>query len=229
MPRFHESVPAALMGNHTQSAAAQFQKIGGGAGDERLPSRRGVSATFPRVCDNSSDMVPRWAVCLMLAPLLLLGGCEYHTVNGAVHLPTNARTLAIPAFRNNTQSYHTEAAFTQAVIREFSDRTSYHIVDSEDPAADATLLGTITSYRIVPLTYDENTGQTSSFLVTITASLKLVDQHGQTIWENSNYLFRQQYEQSQDLASFIQEDSAATHRLASDFASAAVADILESW
>lgn len=174
-------------------------------------------------------MNPRWAASLLLAPLLLLGGCGYHTVNNAVHLPTNARTLAIPAFRNNTQSYHTEAAFTQAVIREFTDRTSYHVVAGQDPGADATLLGTITGYQVVPLTYDATTGQSSSFLVTITASLKLVDQHGQTIWENSNYLFRQQYEQSQDLASFIQEDSAATHRLAGDFASAAVADILEFW
>ncbi len=173
-------------------------------------------------------MIPRWAASLLLAPLLL-GGCGYHAVNRAVHLPSNARTLAIPAFRNNTQSYHTEAAFTQAVIREFTDRTSYHIISGEDSSADATLLGTITSYQIVPLTYDAATGQSSSFLVTITASLKLVDQRGQTIWQNPNYLFRQQYEQSQDLASFIQEDSAATHRLARDFADSAVADILESW
>lgn len=183
----------------------------------------------PQVCDNSPSMILRRAALLLFAPLLLIGGCEYHTVNGAVHLPSNARTLAIPAFKNSTQSYHTEAVFTQAVIREFSDRTSYHIVPGHDPSADATLIGTITSYRIVPLTYDATTGQSSSFLVTITASLKLVDRRGQTIWENSNYLFRQQYEQSQDLASFIEEDSAATHRLARDFASAAVADILESW
>jgi outer membrane lipopolysaccharide assembly protein LptE/RlpB len=174
-------------------------------------------------------MISRWAACLLLAPLLFAGGCGYHTLNGAVHLPGNARTLAIPAFRNTTQSYRTEATFTQAVIRQFTDTTSYHIVSGPDSAADATLLGTITSYRIVPLTYDATTGQTSSYLVTITASLSLVDQHGQTIWANSNYLFRQQYEQSQDLASFIQEDSAATHRLAEDFARAAVADILESW
>lgn len=174
-------------------------------------------------------MIPRRAAVLFLAPLLLLGGCGYHTLSAAVHLPSNARTLAIPAFRNNTQSYHTEAAFTQAIIREFSDRTSYHIVSGHDPAANATLLGTITGYRVVPLTYDATTGQTSSYLVTISASLKLVDQSGRTIWQNPDYLFRQQYEQSQDLASFIQEDSAATHRLAADFASAAVADILESW
>jgi len=56
-----------------------------------------------------------------------------------------------------------------------------------------------------------------------------VDRQGIVIWQNPSYMFRQQYEQTQDLASFIQEDSAATRRLAKEFASAAVADILESF
>lgn len=170
----------------------------------------------------------RWSF-LVLAPLLVLSGCQYHTVDSAVHLPTTVHTLAIPAFRNNTQSYHTQAVFTQAVIHEFTSRTSYRIVSGEDPAADATLRGTITSFRINPLTYDSTTGQTSSYLVTITASLELVDRHGKVLWQNPSYLFRQQYEQLQDLASFVQEDSAATRRLAREFARAAVADILESF
>jgi hypothetical protein len=80
-----------------------------------------------------------------------------------------------------------------------------------------------------PLTYDSTTGQTSSYLVTIVTKLELVDRQGKVIWQNPSYMFRQQYEQTQDLASFIQEDSAATRRLAKEFASAAVADILESF
>ena len=166
---------------------------------------------------------------LWLAPVLLLGGCGYHSVNSAVHLPSTVHTLAIPAFKNNTQSYQTQAIFTQAVIREFTSRTSYRIVSGEDPGADATLRGTITSFQIIPLTYDNTTGQTSSYLVTIATKLELVDRAGKVIWQNPSYLFRQQYEQTQDLASFIQEDSAATRRLAQEFASAAVADILESF
>jgi hypothetical protein len=166
---------------------------------------------------------------LLAMPLLLLGGCQYHRVGSASHLPDGARTLAIPAFKNHTQSYQTEAAFTQAVIREFSNRTSYHIVSGEDPEADATLRGTITSFQVVPLTYDNTTSQTSSYLVTMTARLAVVDRNGRTIWQNPSYMFRQQYEQTEDLASFIQEDSAATQRLAEDFARSAVADILESF
>ncbi len=175
------------------------------------------------------SMSLRWSAFL-LASLLLVGGCAgYHTVDSAVHLPGDVQTLAIPAFKNNTQSYQTQAVFTQAVIREFTSRTSYRIVSGEDPDADATLRGTITSFQIIPLTYDNTTGQTSSYLVTIVTKLTLVDRQGKTIWQNPSYTFRQQYEQTQDLASFIQEDSAATRRLAREFASAAVADIVESF
>jgi outer membrane lipopolysaccharide assembly protein LptE/RlpB len=166
---------------------------------------------------------------VLSSAFFLLGGCGYHTVNSAVHLPGTVHTLAIPSFRNNTQSYHTQAVFTEAMIREFTSRSSLRIVSGEDPDADATLRGTIVSFTVGPLTYDNTTGQTSSYLVTIVTKLELVDRHGKTIWQNPSYMFRQQYEQIQDLASFIQEDSAATRRLARDFASAAVADILESF
>ena len=172
----------------------------------------------------------------LLYGLLALGltapieGCAgYHTVGSASHLPGTVHTLAIPSFQNATESYRTEATFTQAMIQEFTSRTSYHIVAGEDADADATLHGTITAFSINPLTYDNTTGQTSSYLVTISAKLSLTDQHGKVIWQNGAYTFRQQYEQTQDLASFIQEDSAATRRLATEFASAAVADILESF
>ena len=165
----------------------------------------------------------------LLASLLSLSGCGYHTLNSAAHLPSTVHTLAIPSFKNNTQSYHTQAVFTEAVIREFSSRSSLRIVSGDDPDADATLRGTILTFTINPLTYDNTTGQTSSYLVTINTKLELVGRHGKVIWQNPSYLFRQQYEQIQDLASFIQEDSAATRRLAREFASAAVADILESF
>jgi Lipopolysaccharide-assembly len=174
-------------------------------------------------------MFLRWSAFL-LAPLLMMSGCAgYHTVGSAAHLPADVHTLAIPAFKNTTQSYQTEAVFTQAVIQEFTSRTSYHIVAGDDPDADATLHGTIVSFQIVPLTYDNTTGQTSSYLVTIVTRLTLTDRQGKVIWQNPSYMFRQQYESIQDLSSFIQEDSAATRRLATQFASAAVADILESF
>src|SRR5271154_3687010 len=156
-------------------------------------------------------------------------GCGYHTAGSAAHLPKTVHVLAIPTFQNATQSYHTEVAFTQQVIREFSSRTPYKLVAGNDPDADATLEGTVTSFQVVPLTYNSQTGQSSSFLVTIRARVVLMDRNHKILYQNSSYLFRQQYETTQDLVSFIQEDPAAVQRISQDFARAVVSDILESF
>ena len=151
----------------------------------------------------------RVRLAALAACLLLIIGCGYHTAGSAAHLPKTVHTLAIPVFQNATQSYHTEVAFTQAVIREFSSRTPYQLFAGNDPDADATLDGTITSFQVVPLTYNSQTGQSSSFLVTIRARVVLTDRNHKILYQNSTYLFRQQYETTQDLVSFIQEDPAA--------------------
>lgn len=166
---------------------------------------------------------------LFLALSGALSGCGYHPATSASHLPQTVHTLAIPVFKNTTQSYHVEVAFTQAVVKEFSSRSSYRIITDRDPDADATLEGTVTGYQVTPLTYNSQTGQSSSFLITINASVLLKDHNGKILYKNSSYLFRQQYETTQDLASFIQEDPSAITRLSHDFARAVVSDILESF
>ena len=173
--------------------------------------------------------MPKVLAAALAACLLLLTGCGYHTAGSAAHLPNTVHTLAVPTFQNATQSYHTEVAFTQAVIKEFSSRTPYHTIPGNDPDADATLNGTITSYQVVPLTYNSQTGQSSSFLVTIRAKVVMTDRNKKILFQNSTYLFRQQYETTEDLVTFIQEDPASIDRLPRDFAQALVSDILESF
>jgi outer membrane lipopolysaccharide assembly protein LptE/RlpB len=171
----------------------------------------------------------RVRLAALAACFLLITGCGYHTAGSTAHLPKTVHTLAIVTFQNATQSYHVEVDFTQALIREFSSRTPYRLVSGNDPDADATLTGTITSFQVIPLTYNSQTGQSSSFLVTIRARVVLTDRNHKILYKNSSYLFRQQYETTQDLVSFIQEDPAATQRLSRDFAQAVVSDILESF
>jgi len=164
--------------------------------------------------------------------MVILSGCGYHTAGSAAHLPDTAHTIAVPVFENATQSYHTELAFTQAVIRELTSRTKYAIVNSEGPTnadADATIHGRISAFQILPLTYNSTTGQSSSYLVTITASVQVNDRQGRLLYENKNYIFRQQYETTTDLTTFIQEDPAAVARLSRDFAQSLVSDMLESF
>lgn len=168
---------------------------------------------------------------LALALLIpaLLTGCGYHTAGSATHIPTNVRTLAVPIFTTRVQAYHTEVAFTQAVIRELNTRTKYHVLNSESPDADATLTGIILTETITPLTYDATTGQTSSYLVSVTARILLTANDGHVLYRNDAVTFREQYQSTQDLSNFIQEGSPAIGRMSRDFAQTLVSDMLESF
>ncbi|WP_263383427.1 LPS assembly lipoprotein LptE [Granulicella arctica] len=165
---------------------------------------------------------------LSLTLLLALTGCGYHQAGSATHLPVNVRTLAVPIFTTRVQAYHTEMVYTQAVIRELNIRTKYTITNT-DKDDDAVLTGTILSQSIAPLTYDSSTSQTSSYLVTITAKVILTARDGHILYQNDALAYREQYQSTQDLSGFIQEDSPAIRRVATDFAKAVVADMLESF
>lgn len=161
--------------------------------------------------------------------LLPLAGCGYHTVGSATHIPGNVSTLAVPIFATRAQAFHTEMAFTQATIRELNTRTKYRILNTDSDDADATLHGTILSQAVAPLTYDATSGESSSYLVTITAKVLLTAHDGHVLYRNDAIIFHEQYQSTQDLNGFIQEDPAAVRRVARDFAQALVSDMLESF
>ncbi len=155
--------------------------------------------------------------------------CGYHTAGHAVQLPENVKTVAIPAFVNETNTYRIEQLLTSSVAREFSTRTHYHILNDVSEAADATLRGTVLSTSASPLTYNSATGQAASVLVVVSIKVSLTDRGGKVLYQNPSYLFREQYEVSQDLASFFEEDSPAFRRLSVDFARTLVSNILEGF
>lgn len=168
---------------------------------------------------------------LSMIGLLAMGGCGYHTVNSASHIPSAIHTVAVPVFENRTQLPHLEMWMTQDVTRELTARTAIEVVPKSAGDADATLKGVILTQTAAPLTYTSNptTTTTSSYLITVTAKVTLVDAHGKVLYENDNYSFRQMYESTEQLSSFIEEDSPALQRLARDFAKAVVSDMLESF
>ena len=170
----------------------------------------------------------RPAAPLILA-LLTLTGCGYHTLGSATHLPPEAKTLAIPVFATKTNAYRTETIMTTAVIREFATRTRLRVSPSESNDPDTTLKGTILSQTVAPLTYNSLTQQSSSFLITITVAIKLTARDGRILYQNDNYVFRQQYQSTTDLPTFLEENPAAIDRLSRDFARTLVADVLESF
>jgi outer membrane lipopolysaccharide assembly protein LptE/RlpB len=166
---------------------------------------------------------------LVLLGVLFNLGCGYHTVGHAVQIPQNVKTIAIPPFKNETLTYHIEQMLTSSVVREFNTRTHYRIQNDAADDPDATLTGTVLSTLASPLTYDTATGRAASVLVVVSMRVQLSDRSGKVLYQNPSYLFREQYEVSQDLSSFFEEDSPAFRRLSQDFARTLVSNILEGF
>jgi len=177
----------------------------------------------------SSTAARRLTRLLPVAFALLVTGCGYHTVGSATHIPASVRTIAVPVFATHSQAYHSEMALTQAVVRELDTRTRYRVITSNTADADAVLSGTILTQTSVPLTYDSTSGETSSYLVTLTVKVVLTARDGRILYQNDALSYREQSQSTQDLNGFIREDPAAVNRIARSFAHALVDDMLESF
>lgn len=173
------------------------------------------------------ERMRRFLFALPAATLLALTSCGYHTLGAATHLPAGVQTLAVPVFATRTDAYHTETVMTEAVIREFATRTKLRVTPANGDDADATLHGTILKQTVTPLTYNTVTQQSSSFLITVVIAVTLNGRDGRVLYENKNYTYREQFQSTSNLPTYLDESPAAEERLARNFARALVADVLE--
>lgn len=171
----------------------------------------------------------RFARHIFLLTAMVTLGCGYHTAGHATRIPASVRTIAVPVFVNQTQSYRIEQILTRDVVREFLARTRYQVANDAGTSADAVLKGIVVSAQAAPLTYDAQTGRISSAVVTVSMKVSLVDHSGHTFFENQNYTFRQQYQVSREVTSFFEEETPALQRMSQDFARTLVGDILEAF
>jgi hypothetical protein len=173
-------------------------------------------------------------VCLT-APIIAAAGCGYHVAGTTSALPKNIHTIAVPALENKTTSYRIEQRLTAATIHELVIKTPYHIVS--DPAnGDAVLRGKVISLEAVPLLYSSTTAanpttsRATTMLVIVKCEVSLEDRAtGKILYHTDNFLFRNEYEISTDVASFFEEADPALDRLAQDFAARLVAAVTENY
>jgi outer membrane lipopolysaccharide assembly protein LptE/RlpB len=169
------------------------------------------------------------ALCaLVLCLASLAAGCGYTVARQATRIPPDVHTIAVLPLVNKTSTYRIEQRMTDAVVREFLQRTKYRIVPTA-AGADAVLTGEITSISAAAMTYDPTVGRATTMLVTVTMKVRLEDRDHKTLYENDNYVFRQPYEISTDVNSFFQEEGPALDRMSQDFASRLVSDVLENF
>jgi outer membrane lipopolysaccharide assembly protein LptE/RlpB len=167
----------------------------------------------------------------LLSLLLAMGlfGCGYHVAGHSALLPSEWNSIAIPAFTNDTTSYRVEQKFTEAVIREFLNRSKYRVVQDAG-SADAVLRGEVLSIETAPVLFNANTGEVTTMLVTVHTKIQLVDNKTQKpVYENADMIFRNEYQISPDVKSFFNEQDPAIERMARDLASHIVSNILEGF
>jgi outer membrane lipopolysaccharide assembly protein LptE/RlpB len=167
-------------------------------------------------------------VTALLVLVALTTGCGYHTTARNSSFP-QVHTLAVPMFTNSTQAYRIEQILTSSVVRELTTRTQYKIVHEESSDADATLKGFVVSLQTAPVTYDSVTGRASTSMVTVSIKVTMTDKHGKVLFENPNYIFREEYQISSQVSSFFEEETPALDRLSRDFARSLVSTIMEGF
>ena len=144
-------------------------------------------------------------------------------------IPPDVKTIAVPAFVNESNRYRIEQWLSAAVTQEFIERTKIRIV-SNPARADAVLRGTVKDVRAGVVTFDLQTGRATTLQIQVTAAVELVDLHTRkTIFGNNNYVFREEYQVSQTTSELFEEDEPALKRLSRDLARTLVTEILENF
>jgi outer membrane lipopolysaccharide assembly protein LptE/RlpB len=170
-----------------------------------------------------------WFFLAALAVAVFAQGCGYHVAGHAANLPSEWKTVAIPAFKNDTTRYRIEQRFTEATIREFITRTKYRVVQ-DTASADAVLHGEVLSIDTSPVLFNATTGEVTTMLVTVHTKVSLVDNRTlKPVYQNDDMVFRDEYQISTDVNSFFEQQDPALERMSRDLASHLVADVLENF
>lgn len=168
---------------------------------------------------------------LTLALLLAVSGFTecYKPVGRGEALPKHIKTLAIPAFQNQALRFKVEQRFTSAMVDEVLRRARSLEVTGEPRGADAVMLGTVKSFYIRPVLLDD-LGRARVFEVIINLALTVRDQtKNKILYDNQNFVFRDQYEISTDPQQFFSEEGPAVERVARDFAKSVMTLLLEGF
>lgn len=157
--------------------------------------------------------------------LLLFPGCGYR-VAAKNRLPGDIRTIAVLPLKNQTTTLEVEQILTRSLVRTFVEKTGYRVTRDAE-GADAVLDATVSRLIANPVIFGQRTFG-STFLVTLNARVELREREsGKVLFQNNQYIFREQYVINVDMENFFSERNPALERIANDFASSVVTTILE--
>ncbi|WP_321474367.1 LptE family protein [uncultured Paludibaculum sp.] len=165
---------------------------------------------------------------LVLAAFSLVG-CGYHVGGHGDMLPSTLRTIAIPAFGNNTTRYKLTEQLPGAIGREFISRTRYQVVTNLD-TADAVLSGAVVNFYTAPTIFDQKTGRAAGIQVSVFMNISLKERKtGKVLYSRENMEVRQRYEVATDQLQYFDESTVALQRLSQEVARQVVSSVLEAF
>ncbi len=174
-------------------------------------------------------------IAVLLSAAVTLAGCGYTLVGQASNIPSDVRRVYIEPLTNATQRAQVDQILTQAISDEMVTRRRNFSVSSTLGDADAILRGTVVSFDVRALTFDEN-GLANNFEITITADMrferppKAGEDEGEEIWSSSRYFFREDYPlEEDDGGAYFDRENLAIEETSVRFAESMVTDLLEGF
>lgn len=112
------------------------------------------------------------ALLILLAPLTAFVGCAHYRVGTT--LPKHLRTISVATFVNATGEPQLETEVTRAVLQEVQREGQLTLLDQRSAAIRLT--GTLTSYTLEPMRYDQNRPRTvSEYRILVRAKIRATE------------------------------------------------------
>lgn len=165
---------------------------------------------------------------LLVALALLSTSCGYALVGRSNFLDPSIRTIEVPAFVNRTTRVELEQRVTQAVAEEFVSRGRLRLV-TNSKEADVILRGSIDSFDLFPIAFDQ--GRATRYQISVTARIELLDHRAEdkVLWKNDQYRFSENYEVNLQSTDAFDQESRAIREIAVRFAETLVTNLLEGF
>jgi hypothetical protein len=147
-------------------------------------------------------------------------------------LPQRIRTLAVPAFQNQSLRFKVESRVTDAVINEIVRKGRGLRVQGSREGADAVVDGVIKSFTFsgVLLQPTDPDARARIFEVEIRAAVTVRDQiENRVLYDNQNFVFRGEFEFANDPRTFFNEEDPAVQRMARSFAESIVSTLVHGF
>ena len=126
---------------------------------------------------------PSSIVLFLLALSMLLSSCGYRFTSVGGIVPEDAKSIAIPAFINNTGEPYVDVEVTKAVVDEFLADGRLKVVSAE--TADLVLKGTVTKFEMTPSAYTtDNYIQSYTVSIGVNVTVEDVKTH-KPIWRET--------------------------------------------